>query len=267
MISKIEKKENPNKDNYDSEDLDIAYKFSAKIYKEIGDYAKAIVLFGSTARKTKHKVKGDIDILIVMDDVSVELSPEMMEAYKIISQRIIADISKKLHITTLKYSTFWELTKAGDPIAINIMRDGVALIDSGFFAPLQMLLHQGRIRPTREAVLVYYNKASMAVDSAKRHVLGAVTDLYWSAIDAAHAALMSIGEAPPSPMHVADMIDEHFVKPGHLDKKYGAIMRNFYKLSKMISYREINEISGSEYDGYLKDAKEFIKAMSKFVLD
>lgn len=263
MISKIEKKENANKNLYVPSDLDVAYKFSSQIYKELGDYIKAIVLFGSTARKTN--TKGDIDILIVLDDVQTQLSPEMMEAYKIISQKIIGEISKKLHITTLKYSTFWELTKAGDPIAINIMRDGVALLDSGFFEPLQMLLVQGRIRPTREAVMVYYNKANMAVDSAKRHMLQAVTDLYWSAIDSAHAALMSIGQSPPSPMHVADLLDEHLVNPGHLDKKYSTSMRNFYKLSKMISYREIREIKGDEFDKYLNEAKEFIQAMEKFI--
>ncbi|OVE74697.1 hypothetical protein BVX95_01325 [archaeon D22] len=265
MISDIEKKENPNKKNYDTSDLDLAYKFSAKIYKEMGDYIKAIVLFGSTARK--NKTKGDIDILIVLDDVQITLTPEMMEAYKIISQKIIVEVSKKLHITTLKYSTFFELTKAGDPIAINILRDGVPLIDSGFFEPFQLLLMQGRIRPTREAVMVYYNKANSSINAAKGRLLSALTDLYWSAIDISHAALMSIGQSPPSPLHVADMIDEHFVKPGHIDKKYSLIMRNFYKLSKMISYRELGEIKGQEFDMYLSQAQEFIKVMEKFVIE
>lgn len=265
MISNIEKRENPNKKNYEKDDLDIAYKFSSKIYKELGDYVKAIVLFGSTARKNKSK--GDIDILIVLDDVSIILSPELMEAYKIISQKMIAEISRKLHITTLKYSTFWELSKAGDPIAINIMRDGVPLLDTGFFEPLQMLLAQGRIRPTREAVMVYYNKANISIDNSKKHILSAVTDLYWSAIDVAHAALMSVGQAPPSPMHVADMLEEHFAKPGHIDKKYVTIMRNFYKVSKMISYREISEIKGDEFDAYLKDATDFMKVMKKFIVE
>ena len=128
-----------------------------------------------------------------------------------------------------------------------------------------MLLNQGRIRPTREAVMVYHNKSKMAVDSAKRHVLTAITDLYWAAIDVSHAALMNIGQSPPSPFHVADMIEEYFIKPKHIDKKYGAIVRNFYKLSKMISYREIKEITGQEYDQHLEDVSNFIKIMEKFV--
>jgi len=263
LISNIEKRENPNKKNYENSDLDIAYKFSSKIYKELGDYIKAIVLFGSTARKAKDK--GDIDLLIVLDDVSIVLSAEMMEAYKVISQKIIAEISKKLHITTLKYSTFWELSKAGDPIAINILRDGVPLLDSGFFEPIQLLLKQGRIRPTREAVMVYHSKSDNSLESSKRHVLSAIFDLYWAAIDMAHAALMSVGQSPPSPLHVADMIDTYFVKPGHVDKRYASIMRNLYKMSKMITHREIGEVKGSEYDTYLKDTRDFISVMEKFV--
>lgn len=264
MITDIKKKDNPNKENYDKTDLDIAYKFSTNIYKELGTYVKAVVLFGSTARKTK--TKGDIDILIILDDVTVQLSPEFMEAYKIISQRVIAEISKKLHITTLKYSTFFELSKSGDPIAINILRDGVPLLDSGFFEPFQLLLKQGRIRPTNEAIMIYQTKSERTVENAKRHVLSAVMDLYWAVIDTAHAALMSLGESPPSPFHVADMIEEKFVKKGHLEKKYGQIVRNFYKLSKQIDYREIKEMSGHEYDKHLKDAYVFIEKMNKFIL-
>ncbi|MBR9676313.1 hypothetical protein GOV05_04865 [Candidatus Woesearchaeota archaeon] len=265
MISDIDKRENPNKKNYPKEEIDVAYKFSSKIYKEMGDYIKAIVLFGSTARKTK--TKGDIDILIVLDDVSIVLSPELMEAYKVISQKIIGEISRRLHVTTLKYSTFFELSKAGDPIAINILRDGVPLLDTGFFEPYQSLLSQGRIRPTRESVMVYHNKASNTVENSKRHLLSAVMDLYWAVVDSAHAALMSVGEIPPSPMHIADLVEEKFVKPGHLDKKYASIVRNFYKLSKMITYRELREVKGSEYDNHLRDALEFLEKMDEFVLD
>ena len=33
----------------------------------------------------------------------------------------------------------------------------------------------------------------------------------------------------------------------------------------MISYREESEIKGDEYDAYIKDAREFIKVMKKFI--
>ncbi|GAF76067.1 unnamed protein product, partial [marine sediment metagenome] len=50
MRFKIEKKENPNLQKYSKDDLEIAYKFSEKSYKEFEDFIKAIVLFGSQSR-------------------------------------------------------------------------------------------------------------------------------------------------------------------------------------------------------------------------
>ena len=53
MQLKIEKRQNPNTKNYDSDDLRIVYKFAAEMHKEFGQFIKAVVVFGSTARKEK----------------------------------------------------------------------------------------------------------------------------------------------------------------------------------------------------------------------
>ena len=77
-----------------------------------------------------------------------------------IGERIYTDpieSSEKLHITTLKFTSFWEYIRAGDPVGVNILREGMALIDSGFFEPMQQLLIQGKMRPSPEAVWVYFS--------------------------------------------------------------------------------------------------------------
>jgi hypothetical protein len=99
-------------------------------------------------------------------------------------------VSKKLHITTFKYTSFWEFVRNGDPIAINILRDGVPLIDREFFRPLQLLLLQGRIRPSQEAVWNYYYKSPETLQASKIKMISAVMDLYWAVIDAEPCALM-----------------------------------------------------------------------------
>jgi len=145
------------------------------------------------------------------------------------------------------------------------LRDGVAIIDSGFFDPLQALLKKGRIRPTAESIWSYYVRSPNTLHNSKWHILQASIDLYWSVIDAAHAALMKLGEIPPTPDHVADMLEEKMVKKGLLEKHYVKVMRNFYKLMKMISHREIKEIKGEEYDRYFKIAEDFVRRMKKFI--
>jgi len=264
MKFSIEKKVNPNIERYSKDDLDLAYEFAKELHKEVGTFIKAVVIFGSAARKTETK-GSDVDLLVVIDDLSVNLNQELVEAYRIILQRIIVKVSTRLHITSLRFTSFWDYTRNGDPIGINILRDGVAIIDSGFFEPLQVLLRSGRIRPTPESIWTYFMKAPNTLHNSKWHIMQAVVDLYWAVIDSAHAALMKLGEIPPSPNHVADLMDEKMVRKGLVSHKYVVIMRNFYRLSKMIAHRQIAEIKGEEFDKYFKDAEIFVTKMREFI--
>ena len=264
MEFKVKKRDSPKKKEYDKTDMDIAYDFSKKLYKELGDFLKAVVLFGTATKKT-YKTTGDIDILIIIDDVSIVLTSEVVEAYRIITEKIIAQTSKSIHVTTMRFTSFWEYIRAGDPIAINILREGVALIDIGFFDPMQRLLYQGRIRPTYESIYTYFSRAPITLSNSKWHTLQATIDLYWAVIDSAHAALMRLGEMPPTPAHVADMLEEKLVKPGHLEKRYIATMKKFYGLMKNITHREIKEIPGHDFDKYYKEAEAFVKRMREFL--
>jgi len=259
----IQKRKKHNSEKYEKTDIDLAYEFSKKVYKEFGKFIKAIVIFGSAARK-KHNSK-DIDILLIVDDISIVMTKEIVQAYRLIIAKVVGDISTKLHITTLKFTNFWEYVRAGDPVAVNILRDGYALIDTGFFEPLQILLYQGRIRPTPEAVWTYFNKAPETIKNSKWHLLQATVDLYWAVIDSAHAALMKMNEVPPSPEHVDEMMEEKLVKPGFIDKKYPGVMRRFYDIMKMVSNRDIQSITGKQYSEYLKEAEDFVEAMEEFL--
>ena len=257
-------KQHPNLERYYKEDIDKVYRFANELYKELGGLIRAVVVFGSTARHTRGP-GGDIDVLIILDDLQMNLTAEVTEAYRVIVQRLIVKNSTKLHVVTLRFTNFWEYVRNGDPVAINILRDGVALIDSGFFDPLQLLLKKGRIRPTQESIWTYYSRAPNTLYNSKWHISQAVVDLYWAVIDAAHAALMKMGEIPPSPDHVADLLQKKLVQRKLLEAKYVATMRNFYRLMKMITHREIKEISGEEYDRYYKEAEDFVHRMKKII--
>lgn len=260
----IKKRSNPNRAKYSREEYELAAEFAKSAYKEFGSFVKAIILFGSSARK-EGEAKADVDVLMIVDDVNVVISPELTDTYRIITEKIVSDVSTKLHITTLRFTSFWEYIRAGDPIGINILRDGVSLIDTGFFDPMQILLYQGRIRPSLESIWVYYSRSPQTLHNSKWHIIQATLDLYWAVIDSSHAALMSIGEIPPSPGHVSDLLDERMAKKGLLNKKYVFIMKNFYELAKRIMHREIKEIKGEQYDRYFKDAQEYVEVMKKFI--
>ena len=271
MEFRVEQRKHPNLPKYPTEDLDLARRFAVEIQKELKDFLKTMVMFGSTARNLhvreakQSMYERDIDVLMILNDLTMIATDEVIQAYRIIVEKTAGRVSKRLHINTLKLTTFWDYVRVGDPIVYNMLRDGIPLYDTGFFEPLQYLLFQGRIRPTKEAMWTYYARAPSTLLNADWHVLQGTLDLYWAVIDSAHAALIKVGEIPPTPEHVADLIHAKLVKPGIVAKRYGEIMRTFYELSKKITHREVVRISGEEYEHYLKLAKEFVAQMKRVI--
>lgn len=264
------KKDNPilkeQKQDFKDQELDIAYKFSKLMINEFKDFIKAIVIFGSAARKDINK-QGDIDILIILDDVQIQFTKPIIQGYRVLVQEIINKVSDKLHITNMRLSNFWEYVRSGDPIAVNILRDGFPVFDTGVFTPVKLLLYQGRIRPSKESIHNYISRAKYSLLSSKNHILAACIDLYWAVIDAAEAALMKVNEVPPSPAHVHNLIEERFVETGVIEKRYSIILHEFYHLNKAIEHKEITYIPADQYQKYLHEAEDFIDCMQKILDD
>lgn len=244
--------------------LKVALRFAKLVDKEFGDFLKAAALFGSctTDNTTQHS---DIDVLFIVDDVEHQITSQITTKYRNAIAKAAAKVSPRLHVNTLKLSNFWEYCREGDPVITNMLRDGHILIDKGFFGAAQLLLQHGRIRPSREAVWTYYTRSSQTLLSSQKHILSACVDLYWSAIDAAHAALMSVGEIPASPEHVPDLMQRTLVKKGLIKKHHPRIMRELYHLQKGITHREIREVSGEQYDGYWRETLILVDALRTVV--
>jgi predicted nucleotidyltransferase/uncharacterized protein (UPF0332 family) len=249
---------------YPTEEYDVAHSFAKRLQDEFGDFLKMVILFGSAARHVRGP-KGDIDVLIVVNDLSIRMTAEVIEAYKLIVEKTVGKVSTRLHVTSMTLTSFWEYVRAGDPVLVNILRDGVPVIDSGIFEPLQALLIQGRIRPTKESIWIYFGRAPRTLVNSRWHILQATLDLYWAVIDSSHAALMHEGQIPPTPSHVADLLDEVLVRKKLLDKRYADTMRKFYTIMKQITHREIKEITGQEYEKYYQEAEEFVNVMQRFI--
>lgn len=267
MEFRLEKRKRNIDIHYPKEEFDIARDFASRIYKEFGTFIKSLVLFGSATKTTKLAKEADIDILIILDDVSVNLTRELTQTYRIIVEKILVEMKdgERLHVQSMRLSSFWEYVRAGDPVAINVLRYGMALIDTGIFDPLQSLLDNGRIRPTRESIYTYFTMAPASVTRSKEHILSAMVDLYWASVDAAHAALMCLGEIPTSPDHVADMLEEKMVKKGLLKRHYAKVMRNNYDVFKQIIHRQVRDVEGKEYDSFRAQTIEFVNEMRKFI--
>ena len=191
----------------------IAMDFAVKVYKKFEKAIKSIILFGSAVKQTS--VTGsDIDIIILLDDVSIKWDQELTAWYRQELDKILraSPYKRDLHINTVKLSTWWEDLLRGDPIIINILRNGEAMIDAaGFFEPLKFLLIKGKIKPTPEAIYSCLQRAPSHIARSKNAELGAIEGLYWAMVDSAHAALIAANVSPPSPEHIPVDLKEIFV--------------------------------------------------------
>ena len=248
-------------------ETDIAMDFAVKTYKTFDKIIKSIVLFGSTMKDTA-TIHSDIDIIIILDDVAVNWDQELIAWYREELDKILRNnpYKKSLHINTIKLSTWWEDLMRGDPVVINVLRYGEAMIDfAGFFEPLKYLLLKGKIRPTPEAIYTALQRAPMHIRNSKTAELNAIDGLYWAMVDSAHAALIARNVSPPSPEHIPADLKEHFVNYGKLNVKYITWYRDLLVLHKRIEHKEIVDLKGVEIDDWQEKAEEFLNVMAKLV--
>jgi len=246
---------------------DIAMDFAQKVYQKFDKLIKAVVLFGSQAKKTA--VEGsDIDIIIIVDDASIVFDQKLIVWYRDELGNIIKNnpYRQDLHINTVKLTTWWYDITKGDPTVINVLRYGDTLIDfGGFFTPLKVLLQQGKIRPTPEAIHTALNRVPMHIRASKIAEISAIEGSYWAMVDSAQALLMTLKTLPPSPEHIGILLKEQFVDKKLLKLKYVTDFGELQELHKKMMHGNINDIEGRVIDMWQDKAEDFFNVVMKLI--
>jgi len=248
---------------------DIALDFATKTYKKIGNVIKSIVLFGSQSKKTAEP-GSDIDIIIIIDDVSVKWDQELIAWYRTELEKILKlnPYNQEIHLNTIRLSTWWDDLLKGDPTIINILRYGEALVDlGGFFEPLKFLLLEGKIKPSPEAIYNCLRRAPLHILRSKTAELNTIEGLFWAMVDSAQAALIAINVLPPSPEHIPSQLRTYFVDSKKLKPKYVDWYRDLLVLHKRIIHGEVKDLKGVEIDEWQEKTEEFLRVMTKLVKD
>lgn len=250
-----------------SNEKDIAMDFAMRIQEKFDRLVKASILFGSQAKDTSG-AKSDIDVIVVVDDASVEWDLELIAWYREELGKIIAakEYGRELHVNTIKITTWWQDLMHGDPVVLNIIRYGEPLIDlGGFFTPLKSLLEKGKIKSTPEAALVALQRAPTHLVRSKIAEMGAIEGIYWTMVDSAQAALITAGKMPPSPEHIPDFLKEAFVDTGMLQAGYVRAFKDMFEMHKNITHGKVSEVKGSEIDRWQEIAEKFMLEMTNLV--
>jgi len=246
---------------------EIAMDFSMKCYEKFNKLIKSIVLFGSQVKNTA--VSGsDIDLILIIDDASIIWDQELISWYREELGKLIGvnPYNTELHINSVRLTTWWQDLMRGDPVVTNILRYGEPLIDfGGFFTPQKVLLEQGKIRSTPEAIYAALQRTPLHLTRSKSSILSAVEGLYWAMVDSSHAALMAAKQSPPSPEHIPVMLKEIFVDRGSLKIEYVSMIKDLSSLHKRIVHGDITSINGKDVDLWQARTEQFVRAMTELV--
>ncbi|MDD5192389.1 MAG: nucleotidyltransferase domain-containing protein [Candidatus Nanoarchaeia archaeon] len=274
MVKKIiknSKKSKPSKLKYQPVNLktekDIAMDFATKVYQRFDKMVKSIILFGSTIKQTR-TAGSDIDIIIILDDAMIKFDEQLTVWYREELRKIIEanPYKKDLHVNTVRLTTWWQDLIRGDPTIINMIRYGEAIIDfGGFFNPLKILLDQGKIKPSSEAIYTCLNRVPTHIVRSKLSEISSIEGCYWAFVDSAQALLMTIKVLPPSPEHIPVLLKENFVDKKLLKMQYVIWYRDLYDLHRRIMHGETRDLPGNLIDEWQKRSQEFLNVVLKLI--
>lgn len=245
----------------------IAMDFASKTYKKFDRIIKSIILFGSSVKQSS-TAGSDVDIIIIIDDAAVQWDQELIAWYREELGKLIRanPYKRELHVNTVKLTTWWQDLLRGDPVVINVIRYGEALVDfGGFFNPLKVLLQEGKIKSTPESIYTLLQRAPQHLARSNASELGAVEGIYWAMVDSAHALLIASHIMPPSPEHIPILLKEKFVDNKLLKMKYVVWYRDVYVLHRRIVHGDVTTVQGIELDEWQKRADEFVRVMAEII--
>ncbi len=262
-----EKEEKIEEVNDKKERINILKKFTKELLKKYGPVVRSVVLFGSTARE-EWKGKSDIDVFVIVDDTRQKITPMAKDKIDGDMVKISKGIHSQLSVQQPYLLTeFWNMVRLGHPIVFNFIREGVPIYDKDTFLPIKRLLQMGEIKPSKEAVEKYIERAPKRikrVENAKTYMV--VEDCYYAMMESAQAVLMFLGETPPRPSDAAEALRRATIKIKLLEPKYADWLENIIKVRKDVEHRKKQSMPGAELDMWIKKTKQFVKRMQQLIV-
>ncbi len=237
-------------------------KFTKEVLKKYGEMIKCVVMMGSVARD-EFKPKSDIDVFMVVDDTVKEMTSEDHDRIDSEIEKIASKFSDVLSVQpSYTLTEFWDYARVCHPIIYNFIKEGIAVYDSGFFAPIKRLLNMGRIPSTREAIENYMEGAPKKLMRAKTvKLLMLAEDCYYAMLNTTQAVLMFMGLAPPVPNKAYDDVKKFLVEPGILEQQYADWLKEIIEVRKKIEHKEMMDADGAMVDEWIKKSEKYVETM------
>lgn len=244
--------------------------FKSKLLGMFRDYIKSIVVFGSFLRG-EGTGKSDVDIYVIFDDTKMPLKKfeEIREKIDKDIYSLASSVDPRLHPQPiLALTEFIKGIRYTHPLFFNIIREGYAIYDTGFFIPMRKLLEWGEFPITPEAAHTRIDSVPGRIKRVKNvKVYIIAEDLYYAMLDAAQAVLMYIGVGPPVPKLAASEVRKHLVETGLLEEEYAKMLEDMVIFRKKVEYKEISDVTGQEVDEWIKRTENYVERFEKLLKD
>jgi predicted nucleotidyltransferase/uncharacterized protein (UPF0332 family) len=250
--------------------LKSAEEFKNKLLSMFKGYIKSIIVWGSITRGD-FTGKSDVDIYIIFDDTKMPLKKfdEIRSKIDKDIYKVASSIDPRLHAQPiLALTEFIKGIRYTHPLFFNIIREGYAIYDTGFFIPMRKLLEWGEFPITPEAAHMRMEGVPRRITRVKNvKVYMIAEDMYYAMLDAAQAVLMYTGVGPPSPKIAAKEIRKHLVDAGLLEEEYVKLLEDVFVFRKKVENKEIKDVSGKEVDEWIKKTEKYVKRFDKLLKD
>ncbi|MFB6100141.1 MAG: nucleotidyltransferase domain-containing protein [Candidatus Nanohalobium sp.] len=247
--------------------MESAEEFSDKLLDKLGDKVKVVAVWGSVA-KGEHGHDSDIDTLVVLDDT--KLQKDVPDDAKKKIRKKVTDLAKETdERITIQYfpflTEFWDSLRKGEPLAIEAVRNGEPIYDTGIFMPAKRLLERGKISGTQESVkkrlklgAAGYKKAEKTMRSSLPH------KLEQAMANAGQAPIMLSGANPPPKEKVPERLEEMFVEKDMLEQEFADKAQEIYDFGKK-GEKNPEEVTGDELEEMMNKTDDFVRRMHKLV--
>lgn len=247
--------------------IEAVEEFSDKLQEKLGDKVKVVAVWGSVP-KGEHGYDSDIDTLVILDDT--KLKKDVPEDAKKKIRKKVTDLAKETDDRiTIQYfpflTDFWDSLRKGEPLAIEAVRNGQPVYDTGLFMPAKRLLERGKISGTQESVKKRLKMAAAGYKKAEKNLRSSIPHkLEQSMANAGQAPIMLAGKAPPGKENVPDTLEEMFVEQGMLEEEFVEKAREIYEFADQ-GEKDPEEVTGKAVEENLQKTDDFVRRMHKLV--
>ncbi|MGC8885210.1 MAG: nucleotidyltransferase domain-containing protein [Candidatus Nanoarchaeia archaeon] len=255
--------------------LKLAEIHKSLVLKELEKYVVCYVLAGSLM-KGKATETSDVDTFVVIDDTDVTrmTAPELKaRLYSMIlgladKAAMVAGVKNRLHVQVYILTEMWDNIRSANAVIFTFLRDGVPLYDRGMFQPWRLLLKQGKIIPTPEAVDSYIKSGQQILNRTKYKLREiAQEDFFWACLNPSQGILMLVGIPPKDPRETPQMLREVFVKQGLLEEKWPDVLEKIIQLRKDIEHGKLKEVSAKDVEEAFSNAEAYLKRLDRLAKD